>query len=109
MNVHKNVGSRRAGIESGAGRRPSPKPQASARGPFGSGLTGIAAKDQRDCRIAPPGRIGCDCRRPRRIWRPSEKDNPSPFEEYAQMVLSLVRAAAGVGPQRPRVFLVVAA
>ena len=36
-------------LRAGRRRRPSPKPQASARGPFGSGLTGIAAKDQRDC------------------------------------------------------------
>ncbi len=37
-------------LSAGRRRRPSPKPQASARGPFGSGLTGIAAKDRRDCR-----------------------------------------------------------
>jgi hypothetical protein len=41
------------------------------------------------------------------IWRPATGD--SPVEEYAQMVLSLVRAAAGVGHRKPQVFLVVAA
>lgn len=40
------------------------------------------------------------------IWCPSAD---SPFEQYAQMVLSLVRAAAGVGHRKPRVFPVVAA
>ena len=70
-------GSRRA-VESGlygrlrAGRRrrPSRKPQASARGPFGSGLIDIAVKDWPGCRIAHPGRIGSVCQHPRlRSWR----------------------------------------
>ncbi len=40
------------------------------------------------------------------IWRPSERD--SPFAEYTQMVLLLVRAAAGVGHRKPRGFPVAA-
>ena len=71
-------GSRRA-VESGLygrlradrRRRPSPKPQASARGPFESGLIDIAAKDWWDCRIAHPVRIGCGSRHPRRWSRRS--------------------------------------
>jgi hypothetical protein len=66
MNVHKNArltplvesglyGRSRAGRR----RRPSPKPQASARGRFASGSIVMGAKDRRDCRIAHHGRTGC--------------------------------------------------
>src|SRR5579883_546679 len=42
----------------GRRRRPSPKPQASARVQFASGLIDTAMRDWQDCRIARPGRIG---------------------------------------------------
>lgn len=71
-------GSRRA-VESGlygrsrAGRRrrPSRKPQASARGRFASGWIDIAAKDWWDYRIAHPGRI--DCTNPQRVVEEIER------------------------------------
>ena len=47
----------------GRRRRPSAKPQASARGPFVSGSTAIARRCWRDCTIAAPGRIVCIDRR----------------------------------------------
>ena len=65
MNVHKNARLTPRGrerivqqVESGQAPEAVAKAtQACARGPFVSGLSAIAAKDQRDCRIAPPGRI----------------------------------------------------
>ena len=57
----------------GRRRRPSPKPQASARGRFASGLIDIVEKDWRDCRIAHPGRIGCAGRRPQAVTEEIER------------------------------------
>jgi hypothetical protein len=42
------------------------------------------------------------------IWRPVADEGDSSFAEYAQLVLSLVRAAADVGHRKPQVFLVAA-
>jgi hypothetical protein len=65
MNVHKNArlaprGRERIVRQVGVGRcrRPSSKPQASARGRFASGLIDFAEKAWQDCKIAHPGRIG---------------------------------------------------
>jgi hypothetical protein len=65
VNVHKNArltpldmsADCTAGRERADGRRPSPKPQASTRGRFASGLIVIAAKDWQVCRIARPGSV----------------------------------------------------
>jgi hypothetical protein len=63
MNVHKNARLTPRGesglygrLRAGRRRRPWRKPQASARGPFGSGLIDIAVKDWPGCRIAHPAR-----------------------------------------------------
>jgi transposase InsO family protein len=56
-------------LRAGRRRRPSAKPQASARGPFANGFPDIAARAWLDCVIAVRGPIGCIGRRLRR-WSP---------------------------------------
>jgi hypothetical protein len=66
MNVHNNARLTPRGRERivrmvESGHR---KPQASARGPFGSGLIDLTVKNWRGCRIARPRHIGFVCQYP---------------------------------------------
>jgi hypothetical protein len=54
-------------VASGRHRRPPHEPQASDRGPFGSGSIDVARKDWWACRNDHRGHIGCDSRH-RREW-----------------------------------------
>ena len=58
-------------LRAGRRRRPSPKPLASAREPFGSGLIDIAVRGWQACKTDHRGPIDCAGRHPRRWSRRS--------------------------------------
>ncbi len=60
-------------MRAGKRRRPSPKPQAFARGRFANGSIDTAAKAWRDWTTAHPGRIGCAGRRLQQVVETIER------------------------------------
>ena len=74
----------------GRRRRPLPKPQASARGPFGSGLIDIAVKGWQACKTHHRGPIGCAGRHPR-WWPKRSSGGVGKLEKQ-------IAAATGVSP-----------